>query len=224
MIEYENVFRRKEIFDMYSNNDPFPLDDIYDIEGTALTINDLNKKLDFYKEYKKRKVEQINNEIKVVQSKIDFLKEVIIATLKKFNEKSTNFPGSCEVSSRKQKEKWVIKNEEEFIKIIEKSIEDGEQVDGVIKSVTLKSVVKKEADKLLDSWEKSGKLEEIFKEIEDKDEYFIGKEPSRLSVTLKFEKDVETQEKDEFFDSTDVGIEQEEDNIPQKNKLVYDSI
>ncbi len=224
MIEYEDIFRRKEISDMYATNEPFPLDDIYDIEGTALTINSLNRKLDFYKEYKKRKVEQINDEMKVVQNKINFLKAVIVATLKKFNEKSTNFPGSCEVISRKQKEKWVIKDEEEFIKIIEESVDLGDDVDGVIKTVTSKSIVKKEADKLLNSWEKNGKLEEIFEKIKDKDEYFVQKEPSRVSVTLKFDKDIEAQEKDYFDNDDNVDTKQEEEEIPKKGKPVYDSI
>lgn len=222
MIEYEDVFRRKEMSDMFATNVPFPLNDIYEIEGTALTINTLNKKLEFYKEYKKKKAEQINNEIKVVENKINFLKEVITSTLNKFKEKSTKFPGSCEVISRKQKEKWVIKDEEEFIKRVEKAIGDGDNADGVIKSVTTKSVVKKEADKLLDIWEKNGKLEEIFESIEEGTEVFVEKKPSYMSVSLKFEENLEVQEKDN--EDYDENTEKEDDEIPKKSELCYDSI
>lgn len=214
MTEYEDVFSRKEIADMYATNEPLPLDDLYELEGTALTIKELNKKIDFFKDYKKKKVEKINEEIKVTENKIEFLKAVIVATLKKFNEKSTRFPGTCDIVSRTQKANWVINDEEEFLRIIENAMESGENVDGVVETVIQKNIVKKEANKLLDSWEKSGKLEELLSDIEEDSEAFVVKKPAYLSVSLKFEED-EDQKK-----SKD---NQEEDVIPSKNSQ-YDSI
>ena len=74
MSEFENVFRRKELHDMYSDGEVKSLEDVYLIEDTALTVQELTQKLDFYKGYKKKRVQDIADEMKVIQNKIEFFK------------------------------------------------------------------------------------------------------------------------------------------------------
>jgi len=195
MSEYENVFRRKELHDMYAAGEIQPLDDIYLIEDTALTIQELNKKIDFYKEYKKKRAQDITDEMKVLQNKVEFFKGIIIATLKENKEKSIKFPGSCAVSARNQKPKWQIDDEEEFIAVLQEAQKAGEDVDDVLEVVTQFNVKKTPAAKLLATWESSGKLEGFLQKAKDgKGEGVISKTPAKTTVALTF---VEDEEEDE---------------------------
>lgn len=196
--EFETIFKRKEITDIVNNGDVVPLDDIYAIEDIALTIKDMQKKIDFYEDYKKKRKSDIENEILVLNNKINFFKDIISVTLKKNKEKSLKFPGSCAVQTRNQNPSWKIDDEEEFIKIVRRAEENGEKVDGIIKTTTTYGVNKKEAYKLLEDWEKSGKLEEYLDIINQE---IVHKEAQKSIVVLKFE---ENEEKDsiEDFDIT----------------------
>lgn len=193
MSEYESVFRRKELHDMFAGGEVKPLDDLYLIEDTALTVQELTKKLEFYKGYKKKRVADIMDEMKVVQNKIEFFKDIIISTLKKNKEKSVKFPGSCTVSSRNQKAKWQIDDEEEFITVLQEAKKAGEEVDDVLEEVTQYNIRKLEAGKLLDIWEKSGKLDGFLAKAK-KGETVVSKAPPKTTVAFKF---VEQEEDDE---------------------------
>jgi len=187
MSEYESVFRRKELHDMFAAGDVKPLDDVYLIEDTALTIQELTQKLDFYKGYKEKRKQDINDEMKVVKNKIDFLKGIIISTLKENKKKGIKFPGSCTVSSRNQKPRWKIDDEEEFITVLQEAQKAGENVDDVLEEVTQYNVKKVEAAKLLTIWESSGKLEGFLKKAKDSKEV-ISKTPPTTTVSLSFVK------------------------------------
>jgi len=199
MSEYENVFRRKELHDMFAAGDVKPLDDVYLIEDTALSVQELNKKLDFYKEYKQKRKQAIDDEMKVIKNKIEFFKGVIIATLKENKQKSIKFPGSCQVSARNQKPKWQIDDEEEFISVLQEAQKAGEDVDDVLEVVTQYNVKKVEAAKLLAIWESSGKLEEFLKKAKDgKGDNVVSKTPAKTTVAMKF--DDEDEEDEEIAD------------------------
>lgn len=211
MSEFENVFRRKELHDMYADGEIRPLDDMYLIEDTALTVQGLTKKLDFYKGYKKKRAEDIANEIKVIQNKIEFFKGIIIATLKHNKEKSVKFPGSCAASSRNQKPKWQIDDEEEFIAVLQAAKKAGEDVDDVLEEVTQYNVKKREADKLLSIWESSGKLEGFLKKAKDS-ESVVSKTPAKTTVALTFvEKEDEEDEVEEMSIPAKAGSSKSED-------------
>lgn len=208
---------RKELAEMYDSGEAKPLEDLYSLEATSLIIKDLEKKVEFYKDYKKKKTDEIDKEIKKVSSKRDFLKDVIIATLKKNKEKSIKFPGVCSISTRNNPHKWVIADEEEFIKQVEKALAAGESAEGVVEEVLEKHIIKKEANKLLDAWEANGRLDEIAAEF-DNGASFAVKEPQTTSVSLKFEKDVEevSEEETEVDDNVDTSV--------PKKRIQYDSL
>lgn len=209
--EFENVFRRKELHDMFADGEIRPLDDIYLIEDTALTVQGLTKKLDFYKSYKKKRAEDIANEIKVIQNKIEFFKGIIVATLKHNKEKSVKFPGSCSASSRNQKPKWQIDDEEEFITVLQEAQKAGEDVDDVLEAVTQYNVKKREADKLLSIWESSGKLEGFLKKAKDS-KSVVSKTPAKTTVALTFvEKDEEEDDEEEMSIPAKAGSSKSDD-------------
>jgi hypothetical protein len=189
--EYENVFRRKELHDIYAAGEVRPLDDLYLLEDVALTIKDLEKKKDFYKGYKKKKSQDIADEIKVLDNKVQFYKSVMVSTLEANKEKSVKFPGSCSISSRNQKAVWKVSDEEEFIAVLQAAQKAGEKVDDVLEEVTQYNVRKREASKLLDIWEQSGKLEGFLKKAKKGSGDIVQKQPKKTTVSIKFLEEVD---------------------------------
>ncbi len=205
-VEYENIFRRKELHDMFSSGEVKPLDDLYLVEDAALTVGELMHKLDFYKGLKKKKIQDIANEMKTIENKIDFFKSIIVSTLQKYNEKSIKFPGSCFISSRNNKAKWVVNDDEEFISVLQEAKKEGEDVDDVLEIVTQYNIRKREASKLLETWESNGKLEKFLSKARDKSEV-ISKEPAKTTVSIQ------------FLDKDDEQTENHDLDIPLKSGL-----
>ena len=135
----------------------------------------------------------------------------MIATLKKNKEKSVKFPGSCSVSSRNQQAKWKVVDEEEFIAILQEAKKDGEDVDDALEKVVQYNVRKREANKLLLMWEKSGKLEGFLKKAKagSKIEDIVIKEPPKTIVSMSF---VENDNEEDEIEADDV-------NIPAKSTI-----
>ena len=194
MAEYEDIFKRKELQDMYAAGEIKALDDLMLIEDVALTVQEINKEVDFYKEYKKKKSQDISDAIKVLENKVEFYKSIMVSTLKSNNEKSVNFPGTCLVSSRNQKEIWKVRDEEEFIAVLKEAKKAGEKVDDVLEEVVQYNVRKREASKLLAIWESSGKLEGFLKKARKGSGDIVIKEPAKITVSIKYlEEEVEDE-------------------------------
>jgi len=149
-----NYSDKKELRDRCLENDVKPCDDLFDIEEIAFIIKDLTHKVDIQKDYKKKKNQAINDEIEVLKNKIDYFKKVIVATLVKHGEKNLNLPDACKVNLRNPKAKWVIDDEEALINYL---IEQ-EEIDNCAEKVEGWKITKKEADKILNDWEKSENL------------------------------------------------------------------
>jgi len=198
MSEYEQIFHKQELYEMFSKGEVKPLDDLYGIEDLALSAKELKKQLEWLKGYKSKKAEDIAKKVQVLQSKLDFFKKVVLTTLQEYNEKSVDFPGSCKVSSRNQKAKWNIVDEDEFIEVIEKAEADGVKVDGVLEEVKETVVKKKPADTLLDVWEKNGNLEKYFGSNQD-DTACVKKEFPKKTVSFTYPK---SEEDNEVVDET----------------------
>jgi len=194
MSDYENVFRRKELHDMFSLGEITPLDDLYLLEDVALTVKELNKKIDFYKDYKKKKSQDIGDAVKVLENQISFYKDIMVSTLTNKKEKSVKFPGSCVISARNQKAKWNIEDEEEFIAVLQEAQKSGENVDDVLEKVTQYNVRKREANKLLLTWEQSGKLKDFLAKAKKGSGDIVIKDPAKISVSIKFLEEEEDSE------------------------------
>ncbi len=200
MSDYEQIFHKQELYDMFSKGEVNPLEDLYGIEDLALTYKEIENKIEFYKGLKKKKVKDINDAINVLENKLVFFKKVVLVTLEDNNEKSVDFPGSCRASSRKVAANWNITDEEEFIRIIEKAEEDGQKVDGVVEEVKEFVIKKKFAKKLLDTWEKNGNFEKYITVDKDDDvNQCVEKVPPKKGVTFTF---VKKEKDDEVIDET----------------------
>jgi len=183
---------KKDLKERYENNDVKPCDDLYDIEEIAFIIKDLTHKVDIQKEYKKKRVDAINNEINILQNKINYFKKVIAATLEKNKEKNLTLPDVCKVNLRKPVAKWIIDDEESLIGILieEKEIANcAEKVEGW-------KIVKKELDKILNDWEKSENLP-----------VSVHKEMGEIGVTISF---LDKEEKEDEPIDTTVPIKEED--------------
>lgn len=206
---------RKEVAQMYEDGEAKHISDVCELESIALLYKELSDKEEFYKKLKKKREEDINSEIKKVSNKMDFLKSIILKTLQHHKEKSLKFPGVCNISSRKGRMKWSILDEEKFIKLVEQAIKEGEAGAGdVLKVVTNVDVVKKEADALLDSWDKNGKLKNIIDSLPEGEEICVIQEETKQSVAIKFEENIDIPEEPEDF----------EVSVPKKSEMNYDGI
>jgi hypothetical protein len=189
----EEIFTedQQKINTLVASGEIQPLEDICLVESLALSIQELEKKVEFYGAYKKKKIEQISKEVASTEARIDFLKQLILATLKENGEKSIKFPGSCSISTRNGMRKWIIEDEDEFITWVKTAKEKGEKVDGVLEVVEHTNVIKKVANKLLDAWDSSGKLEELTKKMPNSDYPVVTKEDPTPIVVIKYEQEEE---------------------------------
>ncbi len=206
MSEDEQNFHEQEIQ---------PLDDLYGIEDIALKAQKINKRIEFLKEYKRRKKLAIDKEIEVLENRIEFFKKIIIETFKKEEEKSVDFPGSCSIVSRNQKSNWKITDSDEFIKIIRDAEDKGEKINKAIKEINDYIVVKKEANKLLDIWEQNGNIEKYFDIEKDNkaSKICIEKESAKTNVSFSYPEEENNEEDSEIT----------EEDISTKN-ITYDAL
>ena len=210
----ENIFNRKELYELYAVGEVKPLDDLMLLEDAALTVKELNKKIQFYKDYKKKKAQDVSDAVQVLLNQIEFYKSVMVSTLKSNKEKSVKFPGSCSISSRNQKAKWRVEDEEEFIAVLKEAQKAGEDVDDVLEKVTQYNVRKREANKLLLVWEQSGKLEGFLKKAKKGIKDIIIKDNAKTTVSISF---VEPEDNEEI---EDIAIPlKSKDTITTKSKM-----
>ena len=96
-------------------------------------------------------MQSIDDNIVNLDNRIDFLKSVVLETLKFHQEKKVNFPGIGSASRRTVKGTWVINDEKQLL--------DSLRTSGEYKNVIEERpvIVKSELNKLLDSWQSSGK-------------------------------------------------------------------
>lgn len=169
-----------------------PLEDILSIEDVAIEIERLTEKVDLYKRWKKKKVNDADNEIKKTNNKIEFLKDIIIKTLQKNKKNNLILPGSCKVIKRKAPDKWEILDEDKFIKFLKKENE----FDKIVNIVFKNNIDKKLASELLNDLEKSGNIPEC-----------VIKETGKIGLSVSFVKEEDVEEEIEH-----VLLNQEEEN------------
>jgi hypothetical protein len=186
---------KKELRERCSSNDVKPLDDMYDLEDVAFIIKGLSHKIDIQKGYKKKKNEAINNEMNVLQNKIDYYKKVISTTLEKHKEKNLNFPDACKLSLRKARAKWIIDDEESFIETLKQM----KEIENCATKLEGWKIVKREADKVLNDWEKSENLPES-----------VHKELGETGVSISF-----VEEEDETEEEVDMTVPIKEEDYDE---------
>lgn len=179
----------KRIQEILSANEPMALDDISELEDIVGKINELDKKESFYEDLKRKRSKVIEDEISKVKSVKEFLRKVVSKTLEKNNEESISFPGVGTVSQSKPRSTWIIKDEQEFVKLLKDNIPADKISDYLITKDVLN---KRKVDDLLDKLELSDELPS-----------FVVKETGEDSIKIRFNKDLEVKNKDEV---TEEGI------------------
>jgi hypothetical protein len=169
----EVIFNEKELLEM---SEVQPLDDSFDIEKVALLIKKLDEKVGFLKDLKKRRTEDVNKEIAKMENKIDLYRNVILATMEKEEENHLNFPGVCDVKSKKPASTFIVEDEERLIEYLE---DEGKKDE--IFSVKSEVVMNRNAlNKLCRTMNKTGNLPGGMKKVEAKSK----------QLSLAFEKEM----------------------------------
>ena len=170
-VGYQNVYRAMQAGEVC------PLDDLHDIEATLALIRKADDRIAFFKDLKKRRAEQIDQEVAKLSDRVEFLKQVVLATMTASKEKSVKFPGVGTASRRKGSDKWEVLDEG---KVIE-ALKDHGEADRLITMVP--KIDKKGLNKLLGEWQAIDKLPGGVQLIKGEE-----------GLTLRFDDDIDTSD------------------------------
>jgi len=166
------------------------LDDIYEVEGVLLISQDMNDKIEFYKNLKKKRNQDIDSTINQLDKKQIRLRSIIFNTMKKHsNKKTLNFPSVGKVSIKKTRRNWEVVDEKQLLDFLEQN----GSTEGVTESQV--KIKKKELKEKLEYY-KSQEIEVPgVEEIEVKE-----------SLAVQFEKNINSVDVDSVSEERSVGI------------------
>jgi hypothetical protein len=137
------------------------LTDKFDIETVLLAIQDMNKKIEFLKELKKRRTQSIDEQVASITTNIEILENSIANCMNLHKEKTLDFPGIGKVQVRKAKGSWQISDENALYSYLTLNNMDV----GIIENVS--KINKKELNKLLNKLEENNNIPKcVFKEAD----------------------------------------------------------
>lgn len=98
------------------------LSSMYEIEDVLLLIDQVNRKVDYYKELKKHRTAVCDEKIYDLHSKAESLRSIVLNTMKKIapKEKTLDFPDVGKVTRRKPKETIVIDDEGQVLEFLDR--------------------------------------------------------------------------------------------------------
>lgn len=158
------------------------LDSEYELEDVIASIKDMRNKVKFLEELKRKRAAALKAEVLKLTGHIKILEEVVMNTMEQTSHKSLNFPGVGKISVVSRKGKWVVEDEDELLDYL------AEQDETILDKVCVSknSIVKKELDKILNVWKKTG--EEI--------PNCVSFDPPEKSLKISYDKDVSIEEPD----------------------------
>ncbi len=97
------------------------LSSTYEIEDVLLLIQEINRKVDFYKNLKTHRVRSIDQQMAVLSAKSDIMRKIILNTMSKIapDDKTINFPSIGKVSRRAGKIAHEISDQEKVISFLD---------------------------------------------------------------------------------------------------------
>lgn len=103
--------------------DDYSLSSVYEIEDILMLINEVNKKIEYYKGMKAHKIGSIDGRIKNLASKEEVLRKVILNTMHKVapDDKTLDFPDVGKISRRKAKDSWSIADEDKVLDFLKEN-------------------------------------------------------------------------------------------------------
>lgn len=132
--------------------DGHTLSSTFEIENILLLIEEIDKKIEYYKELKKHRVKSVDEKIGSLSQKEATLRAVILNTMKSMDEKSLDFPDIGKVSRRKAKSKIVLDDQD----AVEAYLDKKGLAAGVVKVETIKTIDKRKLNSLVSDLEKQG--------------------------------------------------------------------
>jgi hypothetical protein len=169
----------KKLIDISNSQVSEPLDSETEIEDVLVLSKEIDRKIDFLSKLKKDRTQKIQEEIDKLEIKKRLFKEVIEATLSKFNYKSLNFPGIGRVTSKTIKGKWIIKDETKLLDFLKKELSE-DQYKKVV--VLEESIVKKALLSYLEDFERVGRIPEC-----------VSKDKDDKSITISYDEEIATK-------------------------------
>jgi len=148
------------------------LSDKYEIEQVLSAMQQMERKVEFLKELKRRRVALIDEQIAAEQSNIEKLEESVKNCMATNKAKSLDFPGVGKVALRNTKGTWTI-NDENGLKTHLEALGKFDEV--VEESWRFK---KKDLNKLLDELQANNNTST-----------FVTKEPDRVSLSVSYPKE-----------------------------------
>lgn len=149
------------------------LTDKFDIETVVLAMKDMNQKIEFLKELKKRRAQVIDEQVTLLENNMQILQNAIVNCLNLNKEKTLDFPGVGKVQVRNTKGTWQINDSDALKAYIEASQRNGsDYIDYSWK------FNKKEVNKLLNKLEENNNIPD-----------YVSKEADRQSLSVSFAKD-----------------------------------
>lgn len=105
-VEFPSGYQDKQSFDT-----------LEEMEEALMRIRSMNKKLDWYKNLKRTRVQSIEDNISKTESQLESMNELIKNTMKKLcpNEKTIHFPSVAKVTKRSLKPDVVIEDEAKLL-------------------------------------------------------------------------------------------------------------
>jgi copper chaperone CopZ len=149
------------VLDILKANQATTLDSEMEIEDCIGYISEINKRLEFLKRLKEKRMQEIEKQFSSLETRRDLLKTTIFNTLKQHGHKSLNFPGVGKVAIKKTPDKWEIIDENKLIEVLTEKLKD-EECEMVIK----RKIQKSELNKILDVWEPQNKIPNCVKKEE----------------------------------------------------------
>jgi len=148
------------------------LSDKYEIEHVIAAMQQMERKVEFLKELKRRRVALIDEQIAAEQSNLDKLEESIKHCMAVNKSKSLDFPGIGKVALRNTRGTWTV-NDENGLKSHLESLGKSDEV--IEESWRFK---KKDLNKLLDELQANNNTSA-----------FVTKEPDRVSLSVSYPKE-----------------------------------
>jgi hypothetical protein len=101
--------------------DQLSLSSVYELEDVLSSLKEIDKKVQFLKEYKKNRAAIIDAEIKAYEDKNEWLRNLALTTMSTLapKEKTLSFPGIGKITRRTVKGGWDIIDERSMLAFLE---------------------------------------------------------------------------------------------------------
>lgn len=134
-----------------------PIQRSVDIDEVLMSIAAIQQDIEHFEALKKHRAKVIDEQIAVLESRVEGMREQIRDYMSSAGEKTLKFPGVGSITRKPGSMKWVVNDEEKLVNYLKGNSNIAPQtLEKVI--VTKETIVKKELNKILDDLEQHNAL------------------------------------------------------------------